>query len=76
MIWNADEIRYHYIRKPEFRGGPYTWQNSKGRIGVENSKGNAGWRDDVLGHPDLEAGPHVNVWNEAKGVFANLHLDY
>jgi len=64
------------LRKPDFRGGPYTWENSKGRIGVQSADESAGWRDDVLGHPELGAGPHVNVWNEASGVFSNLHLDY
>ncbi|OCG00745.1 hypothetical protein [Gilliamella sp. wkB112] len=63
-------------RKPDFRGGPHTWQNSKGRIGAQNRAGNAGWHDDILGHPEFGAGTHVNAWNEAKGVFSNLHLDY
>lgn len=64
------------IRKPEFRGDPYTWQSSKGRIGATNAGETAGWRDDVLGNPELGVGPHVNAWNDCKGIYKNLHLDY
>ncbi|CAD5759092.1 protein rhsA [Escherichia coli] len=63
-------------RKPDFRGGPYTWKDSQGRIGATNASGTAGWRDDILGHPEFGAGSHVNAWNEAEGIFSNLHLDY
>ncbi|WP_285350496.1 RHS repeat-associated core domain-containing protein [Pseudomonas sp. ME-P-057] len=63
-------------RKPDFRGGPRTWQTSKGRIGVGNQGKTSGWRDDELGHPEFGAGPHVNAWNNEKGIFYNLHLDY
>ena len=62
-------------RKPDFRGGPRSWQTSKGRIGVRNQDKTAGWRDDELGHPEFGAGPHVNAWNGEKGIFDNLHLD-
>ncbi|ORF39964.1 hypothetical protein [Snodgrassella alvi] len=64
------------IRKSEFKGGPYSWKNSNGKIGMKSADGNNGWRDDVLGHPHLGAGPHVNVWNKSKGISHNLHLDY
>ncbi|WP_216353108.1 RHS repeat domain-containing protein [Snodgrassella alvi] len=64
------------IRKSEFEGGPYSWKNSNGKIGMKSADGNNGWRDDVLGHPHLGAGPHVNVWNKSKGISHNLHLDY
>ncbi|RZN16676.1 hypothetical protein D9734_23165, partial [Escherichia sp. E14S1] len=63
-------------RKPDFRGGPYTWKDSQGRIGATNASGTAGWRDDILGHPEFGAGSHVNAWNEAEGILSNLHLDY
>ena len=66
----------HTITKSEFRRGPYSWKNSSGRIGVRNFQETAGWRDNVLGHPAINSGPHVNAWNESKGILHNLHLDY
>jgi hypothetical protein len=62
------------LRKSDFRGGPWSWKNSTGRIGVERSDGAAGWRDDVLGHDfgDSVVGPHVNVWRGGQ----DLHLFY
>ncbi len=44
--------------------------------GATNASGTAGWRDDILGHPEFGAGSHVNAWNEAEGILSNLHLDY
>ena len=64
------------IHKSEFERGPYGWKKSNGKIGMQSADENAGWRDDVLGHPHLGAGPHVNVWNKSKGILDNLHLDY
>ncbi|MFK3970684.1 hypothetical protein ACI2KS_08120 [Pseudomonas sp. NPDC087358] len=63
-------------RKPDFRGGPRSWQKSKAKNGVRNQDKSSGWRDDELGHPEFGAGPHVNAWNNEKGIFDNLHLDY
>ena len=60
------------IRRPDFRGGPRTWRNSKGKIGVESSDRTRGWRDDSLGHPRFGAGPHVSVWAEGQ----DFHLWY
>jgi RHS repeat-associated protein len=64
------------ITKADFRGGPPSWRNSPGKIGMKNQAETSGWRDDSPGHPNLGAGPHVNVWNNEKGITANLHLDY
>jgi hypothetical protein len=64
------------VRKPDFRGGPASWEASKARIGVKNENNTSGWRDDELGHANFGAGPHVNAWNNEKGIFDNLHLDY
>lgn len=59
------------IRRSDFRGGPWSWKNSNGRIGVQNSGGSAGWRDDVLGHNfgDSVMGPHVNVWRGGQELY-------
>ncbi|HVI43355.1 MAG TPA: DUF6531 domain-containing protein [Chitinophaga sp.] len=66
------------IRKKDFRGGPRGWEKSEGRIGVQKSDKSAGWRDDSPGHDfgNEKIPPHVNAWNEDKGVFSNLHLIY
>jgi RHS repeat-associated protein len=64
------------ITKAEFRGGPPSWKNSQGRIGMKNQSETSGWRDDSPGHPQLGAGPHVNAWNNEQGITSNLHLDY
>jgi RHS repeat-associated protein len=64
------------ITKSEFREGPPSWKNSEVRIGRKNRAETSGWRDDSPGHPKLGTGPHLNAWNNEKGITANLHLDY
>jgi RHS repeat-associated protein len=64
------------ITKSEFREGPPSWKNSEGRIGRKNRAETSGWRDDSPGHPKLGTGPHLNAWNNEKGITDNLHLDY
>ena len=64
------------FKKSDFRGGPSSWMNSPDKIGLRNQSRSSGWRDDSPGHPHLGAGPHVNAWNNKKGITANLHLDY
>jgi RHS repeat-associated protein len=64
------------IKKSDFRGGPSSWKNSQDKIGMQNKSETSGWRDDSPGHPTLGAGPHVNAWNNEKGITSNLHLDY
>ncbi len=57
-------------RKSDFRGGPWSWRDSPGVIGKQNQPGKAssrGWRDDPIGHPRHDMGPHVNVWNDGWG---------
>jgi hypothetical protein len=60
------------IRAREFRGGPRGWKDSDMVIGRESADRCVLWRDDVLGHPRFDMGPHVNV--EVDGI--NLHLFY
>ena len=68
-------------RKKDYWGGPKSWKDSDTVIGKKSRDGTSGWRDDSPGHffgknhPD-NAGPHVNAWNESKGVHDNLHLLY
>lgn len=64
------------IQKKDFRLGPPSWRDSKGRIGVQKRDQSAGWRDDSPGNPQFGAGPHVNAWNIKNGISSNLHLDY
>ena len=67
------------VRKKDYLGGPRTWKNSEGKIGKQNKKKSAGWRDDSPGHDFGNGdviGSHVNAWNTPKGVNTNLHLLY
>ena len=64
------------ITKKMFKGGPKKWKDSLDKIGVKRADESAGWRDDILGHPRFDAGPHVNVWDNSNGISDNLHLDY
>jgi hypothetical protein len=57
------------IRLSEFEGGPWWTRNSNRVIGRQSADGMVGWRDDFLGHPRFGAGPHVNVWGQAKSSF-------
>jgi RHS repeat-associated protein len=67
------------VRKRDYRGGPRTWGDSDGRIGAQSRDKSSGWRDDSPGHDFGDGdviGPHVNAWNNSKGVNSNLHLLY
>jgi uncharacterized protein RhaS with RHS repeats len=67
------------IRKSDYRGGPKEWESSRKKIGMQSNDKSAGWRDDSIGHDfkgEDKIPPHVNVWNNSKGVFSNLHLIY
>ena len=60
------------IRASEFRGAPHGWRASERVIGRRSANGRVLWRDDVLGHPQFEMEPHINV--EVDGI--GLHLFY
>jgi hypothetical protein len=49
------------ITAKEFENGPKWMLRSNRVIGRTNSAGTRYWRDDFVGHPRLNMGPHVNV---------------
>lgn len=62
------------IRMKDFKQAnvPWTLKDSNRVIGRQSSDGSIGWRDDFLGHPQFNMGPHVNVWKDGTG----LHFFY
>lgn len=64
--------RAEAIRMSEFKQADVPWnlQNSNRVIGRRSFDGSVGWRDDFLGHPQFNMGPHVNVWRGGR----NFHL--
>ena len=62
------------IRMREFKQSNVPWglKDSDRVIGRRSSDGLTGWRDDFLGHPRLDMGPHVNVWTTDQ----KLHFFY
>jgi hypothetical protein len=73
------------FRASDYRGAP-RGTNPNMIMGRNNSNpadpidnhGTAGWRDDQWGHDfgkGNSVGPHVNAWNEGKGI-ENSHLYY
>ena len=51
---------------------PWGLRDSNKVIGRQSADGLAGWRDDFLGHPRYDMGPHVNVWTDS----SNFHFFY
>ncbi|KAB0573872.1 RHS repeat-associated core domain-containing protein, partial [Ideonella dechloratans] len=62
------------IRMRDFRQSNVPWglKDSNRVIGRRSADGSTGWRDDFLGHPQFDMGPHVNVWNGDQ----SLHFFY
>jgi RHS repeat-associated protein len=52
------------IRASDWRNVTWPWNNSNRVIGRQKFDFSTGWRDDFLGHPRLNMGPHVNVWRD------------
>lgn len=57
------------IRMREFKQANVPWglKDSNKVIGRQSADGLSGWRDDFLGHPQFQMGPHVNVWTNGSG---------